>query len=172
MWSDFKHMCACTHVHWFTYVLNLVNKTATLLHHIWTNTCFLVVNIFNFSWKYFEGKIYTNGYWFVKFMKIFRLEKIRYVVTMVLTINGYVYNRCLYVNSYSCKSWELLCAWISDGSNRPFAQCYTNGHVLEVEQAPFVPAIAKYYWMAILSIENDLSQKLDLDAVAFVASSN
>ena len=51
----------------------------------------------------------------------------------------------------------------------PFAQCYTNGHVPEVEQAPFAPAIVRYYLMAILSIEHDLSQKLDLEAVATVA---
>ena len=44
-----------------------------------------------------------------------------------------------------------------------FAQCY-HGHV-EVEQAPFAPAIARCY-QAILSIVHDLSQKLDLEAVA------
>ena len=49
-------------------------------------------------------------------------------------------------------------------------QCYTNGHILEVEQAPFAPAIARYYLLAILSMENDLSQNLDLEAVAFAAS--
>ena len=46
-------------------------------------------------------------------------------------------------------------------------QSVTNGHV-EVEQAPFAPAIARCY-MAILSIEHDLSLKLDLEAVAIVA---
>ena len=40
----------------------------------------------------------------------------------------------------------------------------------EVEQAPFAPAIARYYLIAILSVENDLSQKFDLEAAAFVAS--
>ena len=34
-----------------------------------------------------------------------------------------------------------------------------------MEQAPFAPANARYYLMAILSIEHDLSQKLDLEAV-------
>ena len=46
-------------------------------------------------------------------------------------------------------------------------QSVTNGHV-EVKQAPFAPAIARCY-QAILSIEHDLSQKLDLEAVAIVA---
>ena len=48
-----------------------------------------------------------------------------------------------------------------------FAQSVTNGHV-EVKEAPFSPAIARCY-QAILSIEHDLSQKLDLEAVAIVA---
>ena len=39
---------------------------------------------------------------------------------------------------------------------------------MEVEQAPFTPTIARCY-QAILSIEHDLSQKLDLEAVAIVA---
>ena len=30
--------------------------------------------------KYFKGKIFTNGYRFVKFMKIFPFEKTRYMV--------------------------------------------------------------------------------------------
>ena len=50
----------------------------------------------------------------------------------------------------------------------PFMRNVSNGHV-EVEQAPFVPAIARCY-QAILSIEHaaciyDLSQRLDLEAV-------
>ena len=44
----------------------------------------------------------------------------------------------------------------------------TTGHV-EVEQAPFEPAIASCY-MAILSIEHNLSQKFDLEAVAIASS--
>ena len=40
---------------------------------------------------------------------------------------------------------------------------------MEVEQAPFAPAIARCH-QAILSIEHDLSQKFDLEAVAIVAS--
>ena len=51
---------------------------------------------------------------------------------------------------------------------QPFVRNATYGHV-EVEQAPFAPAIARCY-QAILSIEHDLSQKLDLEAVAIVAS--
>ena len=41
-----------------------------------------------------------------------------------------------------------------------------SGH-MKVEQALFAPVIARYY-LAILSIEHDLSQKLDLEAVAIV----
>ena len=49
------------------------------------------------------------------------------------------------------------------------SMCYiTTGHV-EVEQAPFEPAIASCY-MAILSIEHNLSQKFDLEAVAIASS--
>ena len=40
----------------------------------------------------------------------------------------------------------------------------TNGH-MEMEQAPFAPAISRWY-LAILSVEYDLSKKLDLEAVA------
>ena len=54
-----------------------------------------------------------------------------------------------------------------DGAN-PFLRNVTNGHV-EVEQAPFAPAITRYY-QAILSIEHVLSQKLNLEAVAIVRS--
>ena len=50
----------------------------------------------------------------------------------------------------------------------PFLRNVTNGHV-EVEQAPFAPAIARCY-QAILSIQHDFSQKLDLEVVAIVAS--
>ena len=46
---------------------------------------------------------------------------------------------------------------------QPRLSFYTNGHVPEVEQASFIPAIARYY---LISIENDLSQKLNLEAVA------
>ena len=38
---------------------------------------------------------------------------------------------------------------------------------MKVEHVPFAPAIARCY-LAILSIEHDLSQKLDLEAVATV----
>ena len=41
---------------------------------------------------------------------------------------------------------------------------------MEVEQAPFAPAIARCY-LAILSIEHDLSQKLDLEVIAIGVSS-
>ena len=41
---------------------------------------------------------------------------------------------------------------------------------MEVEQAPFAPAIARCY-LAILSIEDDLSQKLDLEVIAIGVSS-
>ena len=44
----------------------------------------------------------------------------------------------------------------------------TNDHV-EVEQAPFEPAIARCY-LAILSIEHNLSQKFDREAVAIASS--
>ena len=44
----------------------------------------------------------------------------------------------------------------------------TSGHV-QLEQAPFAPAIARCY-EAILSIEHNLSQKLDLEAIAIVAN--
>ena len=40
---------------------------------------------------------------------------------------------------------------------------------VEVEQAPFEPAIASCY-MAILSVEHNLSQKFDLEAVAIASS--
>ena len=35
---------------------------------------------------------------------------------------------------------------------------------MEVEQAPFAPANARYY-LAVLSLEHGLSQKLDLETV-------
>ena len=47
---------------------------------------------------------------------------------------------------------------------QPFLCNITSGHV-EVEQAPFKPAIARCY-LAILLIEHNLSQKFDLEAVA------
>ena len=40
---------------------------------------------------------------------------------------------------------------------------------MEVEQAPFEPAIASCYF-TIFSIEHDLSQKFDLGAVAIASS--
>ena len=50
-----------------------------------------------------------------------------------------------------------------DGAG-PFLCNVTSGHV-EVEQAPFEPAIATCY-LAVLSIEHKLSQKFDLEALA------
>ena len=41
---------------------------------------------------------------------------------------------------------------------------------MEVEQAPFAPAIPRCY-LATLSIEHDLSQKLGLEAIAIGVSS-
>ena len=46
----------------------------------------------------------------------------------------------------------------------------TSGHV-EMEQAPFAPAITRCY-LANLSIEHDLSQKLNLEAVVIAAIAN
>ena len=46
----------------------------------------------------------------------------------------------------------------------------TNGH-MEVEQAPFAPAITRCYFMSIITIDHDLSQELDLEAVGIVARS-
>ena len=63
-----------------------------------------------------------------------------------------------------------LVYYMYDGGN-PFAQCYTSGHVLKVEQEPFASAIPRYYLMAILSIGHDLSQKLDLETgVSYILS--
>ena len=45
-----------------------------------------------------------------------------------------------------------------------------SGH-MEVKQASFAPVIFRCY-LAILSIEHDLSQKLDLETVAIVAIAN
>ena len=60
--------------------------------------------------------------------------------------------------------------YMYDGGN-PFAQCYTNGHVLKVGQEPFASAIPRYYLTAILSIGHDLSQKLDLETgVSYILS--
>ena len=56
---------------------------------------------------------------------------------------------------------------IYDGAS-PLLRHVTSGHVW-VGQASFAPAIARCY-LVILSIEYDLSQKLDLEAVAIVAS--
>ena len=42
---------------------------------------------------------------------------------------------------------------------------------MEVEQAPFAPVITRCH-LAALSIEHDLSQMLDLEAVATVAIAN
>ena len=39
MCSYSQHMCISTHVHWYTYVLNLVTA---LQYHIWANICFFV----------------------------------------------------------------------------------------------------------------------------------
>ena len=47
----------------------------------------------------------------------------------------------------------------------PFVQC----HHMEVEQARFESANARCY-LAILSIEHDLSQQLDLEAEAIASS--
>ena len=46
-----------------------------------------------------------------------------------------------------------------------FLRNVTNGYV-KMEQAPFAPAITRCYLMAILSIEHNLPQKFDLEAVA------
>ena len=51
-----------------------------------------------------------------------------------------------------------------DGA-RPFLCNVTSGH-MEMEQAPFAPAIARCY-LAILSVEQ---AKLDLEAVAIASS--
>ena len=53
---------------------------------------------------------------------------------------------------------------------QPFVQCYTNVTCCGGGAAPFAPTIVMYYLMAILSIEHDSSQKLNLEAVATVAS--
>ena len=56
-----------------------------------------------------------------------------------------------------------------DGTVPIYVLCHRYQHHAELEQAPFEPVIASCY-MAILSIQHNLSQKFDLEVVAIASN--
>ena len=105
MWSDFKHVCVCTHVHWSTFAWNVVNITAPLLHQIVREINVLngevIANYFNSAWICsWAGDIVVWFTWLLKSL-----------LSVVILVWLQVYSFC--VNVLTSNEWNTL-VWLHD----------------------------------------------------------
>ena len=79
----------CQRSAWACQISITISKTIIFFHVFVNFEIFKQCHFVTAEGKYFKGKVFTNGNWFVKFVKIFPLKKTRYMV-YVCSMSGYM----------------------------------------------------------------------------------